>query len=110
VKLVVTSDAGWMAGAFQGYGSLATQVWLEQAGLDGWTRLSAATIWPARVLGRKQLDFAPGAPADFVAVTADPLQSAEHLKRVSLVVRSGKVVDRERLLPDLTRTIYPKSH
>lgn len=108
VRLVVTSDAGWMAGAFQGYGSLATQAWLEQAGLDGWTRLSAATLWPARALGRRA-DFAAGAPADFVALTADPLQSAEHLKRISLVMRGGKVVDRERLLPDLTRSNYAKS-
>ena len=44
-----------------------------------------------------------------MALTADPLQSAEHLKHISLVVRSGQLVDRQRLLPDLTRTSYPKS-
>jgi hypothetical protein len=101
VRVVVASEGCW-PGAFQGHSSHAVQAWLERAGLDGWTRLSAATLWPAQLLGRR-LDFEPGQPADFLALDADPLQSAKNLQQISLVIRQGKLVDRQLLLPDLKR-------
>ena len=101
VRIVATSDGNW-AGTFQGYSSHALQAWYERAGLDGWTRLSAATLWPAQFSGRK-LSFEAGQPADFLALDTDPLQSAENLRRIALVIRHGKLVDRSKLLPDLTR-------
>jgi hypothetical protein len=101
VRIVATSDGNW-AGTFQGHGSHALQAWYERAGLDPWTRLRAATVWPAQVVGRK-LSFDPGAPADLLAVDADPLESAQSLRRIALVIRDGKLVDRARLLPDLER-------
>lgn len=106
VRIVAASDAGWFAGAFQGYGSHAAQAWLERAGVQPWARLAAATTWPAQALGRR-VGFEPGDAADFVALELDPLQSAENLLRIALVLRQGKVVDRARLLPDLTRSDYP---
>jgi hypothetical protein len=101
VRIVATSDGNW-AGTFQGHSSHALQTWYERAGLDGWTRLRAATLWPAQIAGRK-LSFDAGAPADFLAVAADPLQSAQNLRHIALVIRRGKVVDRAKLLPDLER-------
>lgn len=105
VPIVATSDAGWTAGTFQGYASHGAQLWLERAGLDGWARLAAATTAPAAVFG-KSIGFEPGHPADFVAVEANPVESAANLRRISLVLRRGKVVNREELLPDLTRGNY----
>ena len=102
VHVVQVSDAGWAAGTFQGYSALAAQEWLERAGLDPWARLSAATLWPAQFAGR-QVSFAPGAPADFIALDADPLQRAVNLRKLSFVIRDGKVVERSTLKPDLTR-------
>jgi imidazolonepropionase-like amidohydrolase len=105
VHLVSVSDAGSVPGAFQGYASHATQSWLEKAGLPGWDRLAAATTWPAAVLGR-QVGFAPGDAADFLAVKDDPVASAANLRNISLVVRKGSLVNRDKLLPDLTRGLY----
>jgi hypothetical protein len=105
VHLVVVSDAGWVAGAFQGYSSHAAQVWLERAGLDGFSRLSAATVWPAAVLDR-HVGFQPGQAADFVAFDADPVEHAQNLRKIAWVMRKGQLVNREKLLPDLTRRKY----
>lgn len=105
VRLLAVSDAGWIAGAFQGYSSHAEQAWLERAGVDGWTRLAAATVVPAALLGRR-VGFAPGQAADFVALHGNPAQSAEQLRKIVWVMRKGQLVDRERLLPDLTRDVY----
>lgn len=101
VAIVVTTDAA-AAGTFQGYASHGTQAWLERAGLTGWQRLAAATSAPAQLLGRS-VGFEPGQAADFLALEADPLASAENLRRIAFVMRQGKLVDRAKLLPDLTR-------
>lgn len=105
VHLVSVGDAGAVPGAFQGHASHATQAWFEQAGLSGWERLAAATTWPAAVVGRR-VGFTPGDAADFLAVEADPVAKSENLRTISLVVRKGQVVDRAKLLPDLTRGLY----
>jgi hypothetical protein len=105
VPVVAVSDAGWVAGAFQGYGSHANQAWFERAGLDGWSRLAAATVWPAAVLGR-HVGFDAGEAADFLALAADPLEKAQNLREIVWVMRKGELVNRAKLLPDLTRDVY----
>lgn len=107
VRILATADAGWAPGAFQGYASLALQSWFERAGLDGWTRLAASTTWPAELLQRR-VGFAPGDAADFVALAEDPVEHASSLRAIQSLIRRGKLVDRERLLPDLTRGNYPR--
>jgi Amidohydrolase family len=105
VHVVVASDAGWTAGAFQGYSNHAAQDWLERVGLDGWARLSAATVWPAATLGR-HVGFEVGQAADFLALDGDPVQSAANLRKIAWVMRKGRIADRDKLLPDLTRGEY----
>lgn len=105
VRILAASDAGWAPGTFQGYSSLALQNLLERAGLPGWTRLAAATIWPAEFMKRR-VGFTPGDAADFVALSENPVTHATGLRAITWVMRRGKVVDRERLLPDLTRGNY----
>jgi hypothetical protein len=107
VRILAASDAGWAPGTFQGYSSLALQNLLETAGLDGWTRLAAATTWPAQLLNR-HVGFAPGDAADFVALSENPVTRASGLRAITWVMRRGNVVDRARLLPDLTRGNYPQ--
>jgi imidazolonepropionase-like amidohydrolase len=106
VPLLAASDAGWIAGAFQGHSSHAAQSWLERAGVPAWTRLAAATIAAAAAFGRHDVGFEPGHAADFLALDADPVERAENLRRISLVLRGGEVVDRRGLLPDLTRNKF----
>jgi hypothetical protein len=105
VKVVVASDAGWTAGCFQGIASHGAQLWLERAGLDGWARLAAATTTPADVLGRS-VGFLPGQAADYVGLEKNPVERADNLRHISLVLRRGRVVARPELLPDLTRGSY----
>lgn len=105
IRLLAVSDAGWTAGAFQGYSSHAAQSWLEHAGVDGWARLASATTVPAGVLGRR-VGFTPGQAADFIALRGNPVESAEQLRRIVWVMRKGQLVERDRLLPDLTRDVY----
>ena len=105
VPVLAASDAGWTAGTFQGYSSHGVQAWLARAGLDAWTRLSAATVWPAAALGR-HVGFAPGDPADFIMLEESPLEDVENLRKIEQVMRRGKLVDRAKLLPDLTRAKY----
>lgn len=105
VRILAAADAGWAPGTFQGYSSHALQEWFERAGLDGWTRLAAASTWPAALLGRRA-GFSVGDPADFVALERDPVEHAAATRSIAWVMRRGKLVDREQLLPDLTRGDY----
>jgi hypothetical protein len=105
VPLLTATDTGWVSGTFHGYSVHAVQQWMQRAGLDPWTRLRAATLWPARLAGRS-VGFAAGMPADFLVLDADPLEKADHLRRISLVIREGRVVERESLKPDLSRGPY----
>jgi hypothetical protein len=105
IPLIAASDAGWTAGTFQGYSSQALQTWLERAGVNPWRRLAAATVVPAALFGR-HVGFSAGQAADFVAFDDSPVGSAENLKRIELVIRRGKLVDRAKLLPDLVRDKY----
>jgi hypothetical protein len=102
VHLAQVSATGWTSGTFQGFSAHAAQEWLERAGVEPWARLAAATDWSAQVVGRRA-GFAPGMPADFIALDANPLEHAANLRRLSLVIRDGQLVDRARLAPDLQR-------
>jgi hypothetical protein len=102
IHILSATESGSTAGTFHGFSTHANQAWMERAGLDPWVRLSAATLWPAEFLGRL-CNFAPGAPADFVALSADPLQGAGALRRIVFIVRKGRKVGRNSLVPDLTR-------
>lgn len=102
VEILSVTDAGWSAGLFHGYATHSVQGWLEKAGLEPWVRLSAATVWPAELMGR-HIGFSEGDPGDFLALDADPLQSAASLRQISFVIRDGAIVERASLQPDLSR-------
>ena len=55
--------------------------------------LRAGTLWAAELLGLAGTAgvLEPGAAADIVAVTGDPLRDIECLQRVELVVQGGRV-------------------
>ena len=105
VPLLNATDAGWFAGAFQGYTTHSSQAWLERAGLDPWTRLRAATSNPAAFLGRR-CGFEPGDPADFVGLDADPVRDTAALREITALIRDGESVERDALKPDLVRTRF----
>jgi imidazolonepropionase-like amidohydrolase len=107
IPIVTATETGWVAGTFQGYTMHAYQAWLERAGVDAWTRLRASAQAPAAYLGRN-VGFDVGDPADFVAVRTDPTRDATALRDITLLVREGRVVEREALKPDVSRPAWRK--
>ncbi len=66
---------------------------LTQYGMPALSVLRSATSVAADVLGRKDLGrIAPTAVADLIAIDGDPLRDIAALRRVTLVVQSGRVV------------------
>ncbi|MEU8817683.1 amidohydrolase family protein [Actinoplanes sp. NPDC048796] len=87
---------------------------LVRAGLTPIQALAAATLNPARYLGRRDLGVvAPGAVADLVLLDADPLRDIRNTTRVNSVVVRGALIDparRRRMLAGIeteVRTLRP---
>jgi len=68
---------------------------LVRAGLTPIEAIRAATSTAAELVGAKPsaVRFTPGADADFVVVSGDPLKQVEALASVTHVVRAGEVFD-----------------
>jgi imidazolonepropionase-like amidohydrolase len=66
---------------------------MTRLGMSPADALRAGTLWAAELLGLAGTAgvIEPGAAADLVAVTGDPLQDIECLQRVELVVQDGRV-------------------
>jgi imidazolonepropionase-like amidohydrolase len=68
---------------------------LAGAGVPALGALQAATLGPARALGREGAgEVAPGAPADLLLLDADPLADLGNLRRVRAVVAGGRYLPR----------------
>ena len=105
VKLVVATDSGWSPGAFQGVAVHRSLYWMGWAGLRAWSRILAATLWPARILGAEK-PLEDGSAANFAVLTDDPLQQTYEHSSVEAVCLRGRWLDRDSLRPDLVRRPY----
>ena len=78
---------------------------LVRAGLTPIEAIRAATSTAAELVGAKPstVRFTPGADADFIVVSGDPLKQIEALVNVTHVVRAGEVFDPKVLLARATR-------
>ncbi|MEV4347104.1 amidohydrolase family protein [Actinoplanes sp. NPDC049596] len=86
---------------------------LVRAGLRPIEALAAATLNPARYLGRRDLGVvAAGAVADLVLLDADPLRDIRNTTRINSVVVRGELIAparRRRILTDIeTRVKQPR--
>ncbi len=77
---------------------------LVRAGLAPVDAIRAATSTAAELVGAKPptVRFAPGADADFIIVSGDPLKRIEDLASITHVVHSGEVFDPKALLARAT--------
>jgi imidazolonepropionase-like amidohydrolase len=93
VPLVAGTDAGWRHVGF-------TELWrevalLREAGLSGVRSLEAATSLSAQAMGLSHAgQIRKGYRADMIAVAGDPVEDAAALRRVRLVLKSGRIVHR----------------
>jgi len=97
-NVVAGSDAGNLA-VFHGPGLHREAELLHKAGMSPARVLEALTVGGARIVGREkeQGTLAPGKVADLVVLDGDPLVDVRNLRRVAHVVKSGRVIDLERL-------------
>ncbi len=94
VRLLVGTDAGVPAN-FHGYATPEEMItWVRTYGMDPMETIRAATYWPALSLNvlDKVGTIDPGKAADIIAVRGNPLTDITVLRRVELVVKSGRRV------------------
>ncbi|TDD65640.1 hypothetical protein E1262_24735 [Jiangella aurantiaca] len=93
VPLLAGTDYG-TCGLFPGFSLHDELRQLVQAGLSAADALRAATVEPARFLGKHRAGrIAPGAPADLVVLAADPLADIANTQRIDGVVTRGRYLD-----------------
>ncbi len=82
---------------------------LVRAGLTPAQALQAATICPARYLGREATlgSVEPGKEADLVLLDADPLADIANTTRIRAVIYRGRLLDRPALDAMLKAAEYP---
>jgi imidazolonepropionase-like amidohydrolase len=73
--------------------------WLVRGGLTPLAALRAATVAPARFLGRARTQgtIERGRRADLMLLDADPLADIRNTRRIAAVVAGGRVLDRAAL-------------
>ncbi len=96
VTILTGTDAGNL-GVFQGYSLHRELALLVEAGLTEWQALAASSTNVAALLGRST-GFRAGDVASFVVLSASPLDDIGNSRRIKLVIRRGRVVDRDGLL------------
>lgn len=107
VAILAGTDAG-DSYCFPGSSLQDELVWLVKAGLTPLQALRAATVNPARYMGR-QNDFgniAAGKLADMVLLGGDPLQDIANVRTIHGVVMNGRFFDRSRI-NEMKRSAVP---
>lgn len=84
--------------------------WLVKSGLTPYQALRAATINPARYLGRSDVGTVEkGKVADLVLLDANPLEDIHNSTRIRAVVRGGRYLDRSALDGLMPKSPQPNS-
>lgn len=98
VPLLVGSDAGVLLSPY-GLAAHTEMQLLQQAGLDSFDVLHAATIEPAKALGLAKLagQIRPGYKADFIYSKGNPISELSVLREPDAVMKSGRWYNKRRL-------------
>jgi imidazolonepropionase-like amidohydrolase len=100
VTILTGTDSGnW--GTIQGFSLHRELVLLVDAGLSSWQALAASTTLTGEFLG-KSFGVMPGDEANLVVLDASPIQDIRNTQQIAMVIHHGKVVDRARLLADVS--------
>jgi imidazolonepropionase-like amidohydrolase len=98
VPLLLGSDAGVLLSP-HGLATHTEMQLLQQAGLDSFAVLQAATIEPAKALGLAQLagQIRPGYKADFIYSKENPISELSVLREPDAVMKSGRWYNKKQL-------------
>jgi imidazolonepropionase-like amidohydrolase len=114
VRLLAGTDtASWNRGTFPGFSLHDELALLVEAGLTPMQALQAATLNPARFLGKEQ-EFGtvlPGRRGDLVLLDADPLQDIHNTRKIHAVMLGGRLLDRrtlDRMLAEVKAAAAPR--
>jgi hypothetical protein len=102
VKLLYDAGVPIVAGTDQGFPGYSVDRELElyvQAGLTPIQALQTATITPARVMKMDKTSgsIEAGKHADLAIIDGDPLNNIREIRKVTLVIKAGKIYDPEQL-------------
>lgn len=99
VSILAGTDASDMPYIFAGSSLHDELALLVEAGLSSLGALRAATLDPARFLGRTEElgTVEEGKFADLVLLDADPLEDIRNTRRIRAVVTKGRLLDRDDL-------------
>lgn len=99
VPILAGTDASDMAYIFVGSGLHDELVYLVEAGLTPLDALRAATLNPARFMGREHAfgTVEVGKAADLVLLAANPLDDIANVRRIRAVVLRGEYLNRATL-------------
>jgi imidazolonepropionase-like amidohydrolase len=101
VAIGVGPDTGVM-GAFPGISVHREMELMVQAGVEPVDVLVGATKTAAEYLGEKELGtIAAGKIADLTVVNGNPFEDIKQTRNIELVIKDGKVVDRQKLLDEI---------
>jgi imidazolonepropionase-like amidohydrolase len=104
IKLALGTDAGNPAVFFGPSVHREMELWVE-AGISPGDVLRAATINAAEILGQQDRlgALSEGKLADILVVEGNPLEVIRNTQNIYMVIKNGKILDRE----DLAKTINP---
>ena len=95
VNIVAGTDGG-NTGAFMGYSLHRELLLMERSGAERMAVLRSATTDAAEFLDVES-GMQPGAPADLLVLSRNPLEDIQHTKDIFLVLKDGSIVDRTGL-------------
>jgi imidazolonepropionase-like amidohydrolase len=104
IAVGVGPDTGVM-GAFPGISVHREMELMVQAGIPPARVLVAASKTAAEYLGEESLGtIQQGKMADLVIIRGDPQEDIRHTRNIDLVMKAGRVIDREKLLQEILET------
>jgi imidazolonepropionase-like amidohydrolase len=79
---------------------------LQEAGVSNWEIIIAGTRNGSIFLGKEDLlgSIEPGRLADMILVDEDPTEDVRNLRKISKVMKDGKIIDRQKLDLPVNRT------
>lgn len=104
IAIGVGPDTGVM-GAFPGISVHREMELMVQAGIPPAQVLRGASKTAAEYLGEESLGtIQQGKIADLVIVNGNPFEDIKHTRNIELVMKAGRVIDREKLLQEILET------